>query len=398
MHKTYNTSHVRQINQRAVLDTILRNGSISKAELARQLGLSKPAMSDNTQAFLEMGLIHEERVRTSGPDGGRPPIMLTLNGNYKYIIAIDYFYTFSVFMLGNIKGEIVEKFTMNQTPAQSFEAWMDMSVNAVNALLLSQGICADNLAAIGFSAPGVIDREQNHVIASAMGAEFDIRTYAQKLKDAFHCTTCVKNSANIYAITEAEYGAGKGYKNILYISCGEGIGAGILVNGQLYEGSSMAAGEIGNFVTRNTLDKPTRLEQRIGTEALIKQIRTEAPSKTLNNLNLKQNDMQLFLQVVNLWEKGDPYLRKLVEELSLEIGCIVADMAMLMNADIVILGGEYIVFSEQMIPIIQKIVQDRCYLPSPVVPALLGREGRGRGMIALCREQYFDQICGLGEK
>lgn len=398
MQKTYNTSHVRQINQRAVLNEILRQGSISKAELARHLGLSKPAMADNVQALLEMGIVREGGEGTCGPGGGRRPTMLTLNSDYKYIVAIDYFYTFSIFMLGNIKGEVIESFSMNQTPAQSFEAWMEMSVNAVNVLLLSRGISAENLAAIGFSAPGVISSDQKHIIASAMGGPFDTRAYVERLKEAFHCDVYMKNSANIYAVTEAEYGAGKGYKNILYISCGEGLGAGILINGQLYEGSGMAAGEIGNFVTRETMNEPNRLEQRIGVEALMNRVRKEAPRETLDKLDLTQNNVQLFLQAVELWEKGDTYLRKCVEELSYEIGCVVANMAMLMNCDIVIIGGEYIVFSDQMVPIIQKIVKERCYLPSPVVSALQGREGRGLGMIALCRELYFDTICGLTEK
>ena len=395
MQKTYNTSHVRQINQRAVLDSILRNGSMSKAELARTLGLSKPAMADNVQRLLDLGIVKEGGEGGCGPNGGRRPVMLMLNGEHKYIVTIDFFYTFTRFILGNIKGEVVEEFSVNQTPAQSFEAWVNMSVNAVNTLLFSRGLQMENLAAIGFSAPGVVSSDQRCIIPSAMGGNFDAGVFVERLKENFHCIVYTKNSANVYVVAEVEAGAGKGFKNVLYISCGEGIGAGIILNGQLYEGSGMAAGEIGNFVTRNTLDEPNRLEQRIGVQALMRLIREQAPAQTLEKLDLQLSDEKLFLQVVNLWKEGDRFLKKCVEEISLDIGCIVADMNMLLNCDIIILGGEYIAFSSQMIPVVQNIVNTRCYLPPKVVPAALGKERRGLGMLALCREFYFDTLCGL---
>lgn len=395
MQRTYNTSHVRKINQRAVLDSIMHYGSISKAELARQMGLSKPAMADNVQSLLELGLVCEGGEGNSGPVGGRKPIMLSLNAEYKYIVTIDFFYTFSSFMLVNLKGEVVEKFSINQTPAQSFEAWMEMSVNAVNTLLFSQAVRNEDVAAIGVSAPGVVGGREN--IASAMSGEFDTAIFVKRLQNVFGCEVYTKNSANVYAVAEAVYGAGIGYDDVLYISCGEGIGAGILLEGRLYEGSGMAAGEIGNFVTRQSMNEPTRLEERLCIDEFLNHIRKNAPDKTLKKLNLNNNNRELFQQVVDVWKKGDDFLIKSVEELAYEIGCVVADMSMLLNCDVVIIGGEYIVFGEQTVPIIQKIVTERCYLPAKVVLAQLGREGRGLGMMTLCREFYFDKVCGLAE-
>lgn len=395
MQKTFNISHVRAMNQRTILEAIFRNGSISKAELARMLHLSKPAMTDNVDTLLELGVVRESGEGKSGPGGGRRPTMLALNEQFRYIVAIDFFYTVSHFILGDLRGEVIRKISVNQTPSQNFAAWQDMAVNTVGELLSSQVIAPEDLAAIGVSSPGVVSRDRKTIQASAMAGDFDAGAFVSRLSHDFPCPVYVKNSANVYAVAEAEYGAGRGYENILYLSCGEGLGAGILFGGKLYEGNGMAAGEIGNFVTPDTMEMPDRLEERIGVESFMNLVRDNAPAELLARLELSRPNRDLFEQVVRLWQEGELFLRGGVDRLGRQLGCIVADMVMLLNCDLVILGGEYLAFSDQLVPMLQHTVNQRCYIPAKVVPSQRGKEGRGLGMLALCREFYFDIICGI---
>lgn len=82
----------------------------------------------------------------------------------------------------------------------------------------------------------------------------------------------------------------------------------------------------------------------------------------------------------------------------MQIGCVIANIIMIMNCDIVVFGGEYRVFKNVLIPEIQSIIDRFCIIPAPVVASELGERGTSAGMVTLCREMYFDDICGVIKK
>ncbi len=252
MKKTVNTSHVRSINQRAVLDAIYQLETTSRAELARILNMSKPSMADNVADLLEIGIIREIGEGACSKGGGRKPVLLSFCDNFKYIIAMDFHYNNSLFALSNLKGEILNEFTIHQTPMSDFHSWARMCINAVAMLMSAQNITNDDLAAIAVSAPGILDIKENHYIVSSKFGEFNVAYLEEQLSQSFGAPILIKNSTNAAALGEFYYGAGMGCENMLYISCGQGVGAGLILGGKLYEGSHMTAGEFGYFVFPET--------------------------------------------------------------------------------------------------------------------------------------------------
>lgn len=386
MKKTVNTSHVRSINQRAVLDAIFHQSSISKAELARMLNMSKPSMADNVAELLEIGIIKEAGEGVVGKSGGRKPMLLSFHDNFKYIIAMDFRYRHSYFTLCNLKGDILNEFSIYQTPMSDFKSWTQMCINAVSTLIASQGITSQDLAVIAVSAPGILNLGSDNYIVSPKYGEFDVTGLEKELRNAFDATIIIKNSTNASALGEFYYGAGQNLQNILYISCGQGVGAGLILREKLFEGSHLASGEIGFSITPDTISNPhrSRLEDRISIESILEMINADRPD---------EERPVTFPDMITLWKKQDPCITSFVDKICLELGCAVSSLQAAFDCDLIILGGEYCAFAEQMIPTVNRLVKTYCPIPAPVVASALGDKNTVLGLIATSREFYFKLIC-----
>lgn len=385
MKHTVNTTHVRFINQQAILNAIFNAEGISKAELARSLNMSKPSMADNVNELLQIGIIRESGQGQCGSGGGRKPVLLSFCDDFRYIIAMDFHYEYSTFTLSDLRGKIINEFTIHQTPLSDFDAWITLCLNAISMLMVSQGISCERLAAIAVAAPGVLNSSEGTYIISSKYGEFDVEIVKQRLSEEFPVPILVKNSTNAAALGELYYGEGQEHENIVYISCGQGVGSGIILQGQLYEGSHLAAGEIGSCITPESLTASrTSLEDRICIDSVLKRI----------NENKQFLGVPIgFSEMVKLWGSEDAYIRSIVDEVAIELGCAIVNLLSVMDCELVILGGEYLTFGAQIFPVLNRLVTDYCVMPVPVTAARLGEKAPTLGLIATCREFYFEQLC-----
>lgn len=385
MNHTVNTTHVRSINQKAILSAIYQAEGISKAELARSLNMSKPSMADNVGELLQIGIIREIGQGKCGSGGGRKPVLLSFCDDFRYIIAMDFHYQYSSFTLSDLRGKIVNEFTIHQTPLSDFDAWITLCLNAVSMLMVSQNITCGSLAAIAVAAPGVLNSNEGTYIISSKYGDFDVEIVKQRLSEAFPVPILIKNSTNAAALGELYYGEGQEHKNIVYVSCGQGVGSGIIFDGQLYEGSHLAAGEIGSSITPESLQSPrTSLEDRICIESVLAAV-NHSPRFSEHPIN--------FAGMLDLWEAKDSYIRECVDWVAVELGCAVVNLLSAIDCELVILGGEYLAFGEQIFPVLNRLVSDYCVMPVPVRAARLGVKAPTLGLIATCREFYFEQLC-----
>lgn len=393
MNKTVNTTHVRSINQRAVLDAIFNKNNISKAQLARMLHMSKPSMADNVADLIEIGIIEEIGEGECGRGGGRKPVLLSFCDNFRYIVTMDFHYQHSFFALSNLRGEILNEFSIHQTPLSDFDAWITMCINAISTLMASQCITHQDLAAIAVSAPGILNVDEKDYIVSSKYGDFNIKTIEERLSGAFPVPILVKNSTNAAALGELYYGSAIGLKSIAYISCGQGVGAGIVLDEKLYEGRHMAAGEIGYQITPERLNSPkSSLENRICIESILQEVNETLPPETRCKLKTKEKQAS-FQDMIFLWEEGDEFIRGIVERLALEIGCAACNLISTLDCELVIIGGDYLAFESQLLPSIKEIVENNCFLPVPVTASTLGGKATTLGLIATGREFFFKKIC-----
>ncbi len=389
MKYTIDQKHIRYINQRVILNQIVQTESISRATLSRLVHISKSAMTENIAALLSTGIIEEVGVGPSHSTGGRKPILLKFNRNYAYIVAIDLNYTDPIFVLANLGGDIINRFAIHVTPSSSYETRLTLVKNAVSALIASANLQNRDNLVIAISSPGIYNPATGLLRINEQFATWNLPELSRQLGAFFRTQVLVVNDVNAAAIGELHYGAGKGMRNLLYISCGLGLGAGLILNGALYEGSCNGAGEIANFIVPDI--KNIHLEQLVNIDSLLENLRKMPPEELYE---ITKDPTQLdFQQVVQAWKRGSRLIDGPLDQIARRLGYAVCNMISLLNCDCVIFGGEYRVFCDRLLPVINEIIQQNAFHPVEMVASSLSHDSGIYGLFSLASEQIFDKLC-----
>jgi len=237
--------NIKEYNLIRVFKTLKQEGPLSRAALAKRLKLSRPAVTNITQRLIEMDFLVEVGKGISTDKGGRKEVLLSVNPESIYILAIDIEREFYIVSLINIHSEVIDKeesfFNIHSKP----ELILEQTVISIKKIMERNRIKRECILGIGISIPGIIDYDNGlvkEVFALNLWKKFPLKKY---FEDRLNYPVFVEN--NIKALTIAEYKQGKAkeYNDLVVLSIGDGIGAGIIVSGQLIRGFTSSAGEIG---------------------------------------------------------------------------------------------------------------------------------------------------------
>ena len=275
------------MNQRIILDTIFEKKITSRTELSNELMISKPAIADNLNDLIEIVIVQEYGEGEVGKSGGRKPRLIRFNKNHKSIIAIELNYKDPIFVLGNLKGDIFNEFSVKISENTNPQVRMELIKNAIHILLNSRELDSENLACIAISSPGVFpDRKELSFANPQFKGWFDL-DLPRFISEEFKVDVLLKNDVNMAAFGESRYGAGRNSQNTLYISCGIGLGCGLILDSKLYEGRFNAAGEIFNNIDPVKLANGSNLEKSIFLSALIRKSQESMRKKSSDDEEMK---------------------------------------------------------------------------------------------------------------
>jgi N-acetylglucosamine repressor len=226
-------------NRRLVLKTIYDGGRISRADVARATDLTRTTVSDGVAWWMEKGLVEEIGFGPSA--GGKPPILLSVVDDSHHVIGIDLASDEFRGAVVNLRGEIRER---------SAQPLHDRDGSAALALvytLVSDLIASTDrpLLGIGIGTPGLMDPIQG-VVRRAVNLNWQDLPLRHLLKDRYGLPVHVANDSQLAALAEYTFGAGNNADSLAVIKSDHGVGAGIVLNGQLFHGDSFGAGEIGH--------------------------------------------------------------------------------------------------------------------------------------------------------
>lgn len=223
-----------------VLRAIATSGPLSRAQLARDLGLSGPTLTQATKNLIERGLICE--LEQTPSTGGRPATLLGLVASAGQVIGIKLAADHLVGVCVNLESEILWKFE------EAFSSRGDDAVLELERILRKHiKKVTGQLLGIGIGVPGVVVPTDSATTNSAMleWKNLDVGGYLSK---ELSTPVLLENDVNTLAITESLYGRGRDVSNFLTVTVGRGIGLGIVINGELYAGAH-GAGEIGHVTS-----------------------------------------------------------------------------------------------------------------------------------------------------
>lgn len=240
---TWNQQVVKKNNKALVLQLIIEKEPISRADIAQVSGLNKATVSSLVNELLEEELIFE-----SGPgesSGGRRPVILHFNKTSGYAVGIDIGVNYVLCVLTDLKGNIIieKNKVVKETP---YHAIMNIVQNMVHSLIDEMPSSKYGIVGIGIGVPGIVNKEGSVLLAPNLGWKNIM--LKNNLEDLFQVPVIIENEANAGAFGEQQFGAGQDYQNIIYISAGIGIGVGIILNKELYQGKDGFSGEMGHMI------------------------------------------------------------------------------------------------------------------------------------------------------
>jgi predicted NBD/HSP70 family sugar kinase len=244
-----NLVYTKKYNLRIVHEVIRVHGPLSRADVARHTQLSVQTVSNLVKELLELQLVQEGGRRSEGR--GAPSTELTINPDGAYAVGLDLDRDHITGVLVDLAGQVRQRLHMEvQTPSPS--EVVELMCNMVVSMAKEQGLRVEDLAGLGVGVPGPMHRDEVGtgflVNPQAFPGWHDI-PLAAWLHERLEMPVYLENNALAAAVGERWYGGGRQISTFFYIYVGSGLGGGLIMNGQPYQGFTGNAGEIGYLPT-----------------------------------------------------------------------------------------------------------------------------------------------------
>ena len=332
INKTWNQNVVKQENKFLVQKIILNSTPISRAEIATRTGLNKGTVSSLVTELLEEELIYEMGQGESS--GGRRPVMLFFNQVAGHSIGIDIGVNYLLGILTDLQGNICHEKTIRFSNF-TFEEIMSELFNTIDFLISSAPPSPYGVIGIGVGVPGTVRETGEILIAPNLG--WTNIHLIEILKEKYALPIIIENEANAGAYGEKRFGVGKDFNNIVYLSIGIGIGAGLIVTDKLYQGKHGFSGELGHMTI-----EVNGMKCKCGSEGCWELYASE--QSLLNNARqlgiTPDNENELSLEyLLLLADSGHQETIHLFEQIGDYIGVGIKNIINIFNPEQVIIGN-----------------------------------------------------------
>jgi glucokinase-like ROK family protein len=347
-----------------VLHLIWRERRISRADIARHTALSRSTVSEIVAYLLRTKLVAEAGVGASR--GGRRPIVLEFQDDAGAILGVDMGATHIAVVLTNLRGKVLAWEHEHHPVRDDPEGAGTLIIALCDRALATWGGPRDIVVGIGVAVPSPVDPRRPEQLSPLVMPRWQGEPGFDRLRREYGVPVLVDNDANLGALAEQWWGAGRGIDDFAYIKVATGIGSGHIINGRIYRGATGVVGEIGHIAIdpRGELcicGNRGCLTTLVGSQALInraKQLVRRFPASTLAGTTPTIETIE------DAAIAGDPLALQLVNEAAEYLGIAVAGMLNLMNPAAVILGAGLSRLGEQLLNPMRDTVLRRTFVSS----------------------------------
>lgn len=347
--------HTKEHNRNLVLKTIFEHESISRAEIARVTSLTRTTVSDIVADLLEEGLVSEIGVGSSL--GGKSPILLSLVEDSRYLIGLDLARNEFRGAIVNLRGKTHEIVTLPVNSNNGKEA-LALVYEILDRLMKASCL---PLVGIGIGTPGLVNITAGAVINS-VNLDWKDLPLARLMEDRYHLPIYILNDSQAAAMGEYTYGKGHSSdSNLIVINARHGIGAGIVINGRLFQGDGGGAGEIGHVVVVPDGGQLCRcgnrgcLETVASTQALIKRVQSLVSQSIPTHLPRSPEEITLDI-IEQAFSGGDPLARQAVLETGRYMGMAISSLVGTLNINKIVITGDMTRFGNPWLETIQGMI------------------------------------------
>lgn len=361
------TSHLDYIKKRnlnSIVKLIREKGTMSRAQVAAEMGLSKSAVSSLVDELLEKGIIHETGIGSSTSQGGRRSILLSFDPDYRYCIGVNITSRSTSILISDLDGNVrhYDKYGRVDNVQQIVE----YILYTISKHKLSNGL----IAGIGLAVPGITDVSSGTVIESPSMGWVGLNL-ASHLSKSFPFPIFVLNDVDCLALGENWIGSAASQDNIYFIGINDGLGSSLIINGQLYTGCNGQAGEIG-YTILDSVRGNWRCNQ-FGQYGWLEQ--------TVSGWALQKTGLPVE-KVFEAYSTGNSSVASAVELFIRNLSVMIANCIALLNPDCVVIGGVVSEHMKNVVPIIRDKVSQMVPIRAEIRTAQLGEKAYNFGAIA----------------
>ncbi|CAN5151578.1 ROK family transcriptional regulator [soil metagenome] len=365
---TATTSTLARVNQTAIVEALRGMGALSRQQLGALTGLSPATINRLTATLIEEGAVVQAGHVPS--TGGRPAVLLRYAGGSRVVAAIQVRADRATGILVDFDGRVIFRREFDFGPqlmAQSSggvgaeERERDSNVRLEKTLALFDDLIATATTmgtpclAAGIAVPGVVSHPDGRVSRMPELGWSDV-PLGQIFRARTTLPIVVENDANALAFGEFHRGAGRGLSSLVALVLENGLGAGIITNGQLHRGARAEAGEIGyllmdRFSLSRSYSDIGDLEDRVGSIALTRRARESGLPVPERGVTAEY--------VFTLAKSGDPAAVAMADEILDMVAIAVAAMVVILDPELVVVGSSFVGSAETVIPGIQQRLSGR---------------------------------------
>jgi predicted NBD/HSP70 family sugar kinase len=366
---------LRAANKALVLQTVQRWGGLTQIELAATTGLSPASVSTIVRDLFAAGLV-ETAVTTRN---GRRAQLVTVARRLGLAVGIQFGHRHLHVVLGDYALNTIAEHVLPLPKEHRVDTSLDRATVLMADLLERVGATFDDVAGVGVGVPAPVDAATGMISVPGVMRGWDGMDLGSTLSKRIGRHVFVDNDANLGALAESTLGAGREYRDSAFVRASYGVGAGVVVANAVHRGYAGIAGEIGHVL----VDPDGRLCQCgnsgcldtvVGSQALVESLRPTLGPLTLRDIVQRANE-------------GDPDCCRVVARAGAQIGSVVAVLAMVVNPQVVIVGGELAETGETLLGPLRERVARRVPInkvaPFDVVPATLGPRAEVMGALLL---------------
>src|SRR6476620_1937956 len=322
------TSSLRTANQQRVLDVLRgsvaeqasEDGDFTQAELARATGLAPATVSNIVRELTASGLVETD------PGSGRRGSSVRLARGAGLVAGVDFGHSHVAGAGGDLTGRLLAERRRRSGAGHQHTEALRIATELLTAMTPDHGA----LRHIGMGLPAPVTDDIIRSSAIFPGWEgVDARAAAEQ---EFGLPVHVENDANLGALAEHRHGVGRGHDSSVFVKISSGVGAGIIINNQLFHGAGGTAGEIGHL----TLDDQGPL-CRCGSRGCLEAYTSVGNVLAMMSGQLPDSDLD---HVVAAAHAGNVSARRAFEDAGLHLGWGLASIVNLLNPSLVVVGGD----------------------------------------------------------
>ena len=380
---------IRDINRQIVLNYIREREPISRAEIARESALQRSTVSVIVDALQTAGMIEE--IGEGESTGGRPPTLLRLRTAGAIAIGVAVTPSLTTVATSDLAGRILkqEAFPTNSDSDKTFGRVIDCIQSFLDQ---KEGL----IESIGVSVPGLVDASTGMASYVPFFRWRDLPV-AEMISSATGLPVIIDNDANAAALAELWFGRPEvtGARDFILVLAAEGVGTGIVFDGQVYRGKAGAAGEFGHMIIGTHAPVPCSCGNRDCWEAFSSEL---AALARYQKLSRDQDGPQIdFKELVDRALAGEQHARTALEDMALCLGIGISNLVVGFSPEAVVVGGEitraWNLVEEALKQTIEHSV--RRGLPSAhIMPSTLGANPALMGSLSLVLAGLFASASG----